>query len=141
MASTFFTSFDVPNSLDLKVKHHHPFNSRTRLKKFPFFYCNSSKSPPKSQVPDLSEEPKKQNPSLADQLQTLSTTILSDTPQKPTQLLTKPKSIWVNPTKPRPSVLNLQDNKELLTHITHKLGTLGCLPRSLMSVRIIKMLS
>ncbi|KAF5764629.1 putative Smr domain, tetratricopeptide-like helical domain superfamily [Helianthus annuus] len=108
MASTFFTSFDVPNSLDLKVKHHHPFNSRTRLKKFPFFYCNSSKSPPKSQVPDLSEEPKKQNPSLADQLQTLSTTILSDTPQKPTQLLTKPKSIWVNPTKPRPSVLNLQ---------------------------------
>ncbi|KAJ0693286.1 putative Smr domain, tetratricopeptide-like helical domain superfamily [Helianthus annuus] len=108
MASTFFTSFDVPNSLDLKVKHHHPFNSRTRLKKSPFFYCNSSKSPPKSQVPDLSEEPKKQNPSLADQLQTLSTTILSDTPQKPTQLLTKPKSIWVNPTKPRPSVLNLQ---------------------------------
>ncbi|KAK9064359.1 hypothetical protein SSX86_015741 [Deinandra increscens subsp. villosa] len=111
MASTFFTAFDVPNSLDLKHHHPHhqiPFTSRRRTKKSPFFYCNSSKSPPKQQVPDLSEEPKKQNPSLADQLQTLSTTILSDTPQKPTQLLTKPKSIWVNPTKPRPSVLNLQ---------------------------------
>ncbi|XP_076906203.1 pentatricopeptide repeat-containing protein At5g46580, chloroplastic-like [Bidens hawaiensis] len=107
MASTFLTSFDVPNTLDLK--HHHPFtNPRRRIKESPFFYCNSSKSPPKSPTPDLSDEPKKQNPSLADQLQTLSTTILSDIPQKPTQLLTKPKSIWVNPTKPRPSVLNLQ---------------------------------
>nr|XP_043619160.1 pentatricopeptide repeat-containing protein At5g46580, chloroplastic [Erigeron canadensis] len=105
MASTFFTSFDIPNSLDLK--HHLHLSYKTRTRKSPYFYCNSSKSPPK---PDLSEEPKKQNPSLADQLQTLSTTILSDTPQKSStqKLLTKPKSIWVNPTKPRPSVLNLQ---------------------------------
>ncbi|KAK1422829.1 hypothetical protein QVD17_18118 [Tagetes erecta] len=107
MASTFFTSFDVPNSLDLK-HHQNLFTSKRRTKKPPFFSCNSSKSPPKSPIPDLSDEPKKQNPSLADQLQTLSTTILSDTPQNPTQLLSKPKSIWVNPTKPRPSVLNLQ---------------------------------
>ncbi|KAL7593369.1 hypothetical protein Lser_V15G32661 [Lactuca serriola] len=115
MASTFFTA----NSLDLK--HHHnqipftftfTFNSPKRTKKSPFFYCNSSKSPPKPSIPDLSEDTKKQNPSLADQLKTLSTTTLSDPPQKTTQLLTKPKSIWVNPTKPRPSVLNLQRQKK-----------------------------
>ncbi|KVH89286.1 pentatricopeptide repeat-containing protein At5g46580, chloroplastic [Cynara cardunculus var. scolymus] len=113
MASTFFTAVDIsyyatiPNSLDLKHHHHIPFTfiSSRRPNKSTFFYCNSSKKPP---IPDISQDPQKQNPSLADQLKTLSTTTLSDTPQTTTQLLTKPKSIWVNPTKPRPSVLNLQ---------------------------------
>ncbi|PWA75974.1 pentatricopeptide (PPR) repeat-containing protein [Artemisia annua] len=113
MASTFFTSFDIPNTLDLKKHNHHPLKNQTRPKTR--FYCNNSSKSPKTTKPDLSDEPKKQNPSLSQQLQTLSTTILSDTPQKnnqTSQLLSKPKSIWVNPTKPRPSVLNLQRHKK-----------------------------
>ncbi|PIN22869.1 hypothetical protein CDL12_04421 [Handroanthus impetiginosus] len=72
--------------------------------------CNSAKRvpPPPSAV---AQEPK--NPSLAEQLKPLSTTILSDQPNNTHQqpLLSKPKSTWVNPTRPKPSVLSLQRHK------------------------------
>ncbi|KAK3024705.1 hypothetical protein RJ639_042927 [Escallonia herrerae] len=106
MAATFSTALDVhcsiPNSSDKKYL-------KLPTKRFATF-CKSPRSPPNE-----SEEPHNQNPPLSDQLKPLSTTILSNslTKQDPsqTQLLNKPKSIWVNPTRPRPSVLTLQRHK------------------------------
>ncbi|XP_051151318.1 pentatricopeptide repeat-containing protein At5g46580, chloroplastic [Andrographis paniculata] len=69
--------------------------------------CNSSRRP--------AHDPKPPSPSLAEQLKPLSTTILPDQPNGPNThphpLLAKPKSTWVNPTRPKPSVLSLQRHK------------------------------
>ncbi|KAG8374880.1 hypothetical protein BUALT_Bualt10G0041500 [Buddleja alternifolia] len=98
--------------------HHHssdhrplpPFTTPLQLpsKRRFTISCNSAKreSPPPPSA--VAQEPK--TPSLAEQLKPLSTTILSDQPNK-TQLLSKPKSTWVNPTRPKPSVLSLQRHK------------------------------
>ncbi|XP_068635097.1 pentatricopeptide repeat-containing protein At5g46580, chloroplastic-like [Aristolochia californica] len=49
------------------------------------------------------------NPSLSDQLQPLSLTLLSNTTKKPPPpLRSKPKSTWVNPSRPKHSVLSLR---------------------------------
>ncbi|KAL3833537.1 hypothetical protein ACJIZ3_008273 [Penstemon smallii] len=71
--------------------------------------CSSAKraAPP----PSALTQEQNQNPSLAEQLKPLSTTILSDNPNPKTNLLSKPKSTWVNPTRPKPSVLSLQRHK------------------------------
>ncbi|XVE65263.1 hypothetical protein DITRI_Ditri07aG0167100 [Diplodiscus trichospermus] len=53
-----------------------------------------------------SPESLKRNPSLSEQLHPLSTTTLPKNDQP--RLLSKPKSTWVNPTKPKRSVLSLQ---------------------------------
>eukprot|EP00262_Sarcandra_glabra_P006777 TRINITY_DN19332_c0_g1_i1.p1 TRINITY_DN19332_c0_g1~~TRINITY_DN19332_c0_g1_i1.p1 ORF type:complete len:712 (+),score=98.25 TRINITY_DN19332_c0_g1_i1:146-2281(+) len=66
--------------------------------RFTIIISHSTKSPPNLEEPPL-------NPSLSDQLKPLSLTLLSD--NKP-NLLSKPKSTWVNPTKPKHSVLTLQ---------------------------------
>ncbi|KAL0331298.1 UNVERIFIED_CONTAM: Pentatricopeptide repeat-containing protein, chloroplastic [Sesamum angustifolium] len=85
-----------------------PLQFRTQ-RRFPIS-CNSAKRapPPPSAA---AQEPRK--PSLAEQLKPLSTTILSDQPNETHQqpLFSKPKSTWVNPTKPKPSVLSLQRHK------------------------------
>ncbi|KAL0393504.1 UNVERIFIED_CONTAM: Pentatricopeptide repeat-containing protein, chloroplastic [Sesamum latifolium] len=72
--------------------------------------CNSAKRAPPPPFA-AAQEPK--SPSLAEQLKPLSTTILSDQPNETHQqpLFSKPKSTWVNPTKPKPSVLSLQRHK------------------------------
>ncbi|KAM5573332.1 pentatricopeptide repeat-containing protein [Rosa sericea] len=82
--------------------------------------CRSTKSPPKS-PPDLSQPNNNKNttttktPSLSDQLKPLTTTTLSTPPPKDQpQVLSKPKSIWVNPAKPKRSVLSLQRQKRSL---------------------------
>ncbi|KAJ7952661.1 Pentatricopeptide repeat-containing protein [Quillaja saponaria] len=72
-------------------------------------YCKSSKSPPKG-TPNLEESGTK-NPSLSEQLRPLTRTTISNTTKEESPLLSKPKSIWVNPTKPKRSVLALQRQK------------------------------
>ncbi|KAA8522073.1 hypothetical protein F0562_012613 [Nyssa sinensis] len=114
----------VSTALDVRCSIPHPsetkrpifFTSPLRLptKRFTISCTSSktsfSKSPPKP-PPNLEQ----QSPSLSDQLKPLSTTILSDAPKKDeppqTHLLAKPKSTWVNPTKPKRSVLSLQRHK------------------------------
>lgn len=86
-----------------------PFTTPAQLpnkKRFTVF-CSSSKRAP-SPPAAVAEEQK--NQSLAEQLLPLSTTLLSDNANK-TQLISKPKSTWVNPTKPKPSVLSLHRHK------------------------------
>lgn len=69
---------------------------------------SSSKAPPKSD----SEKPK----SLSEQLKPLTATTLSDpsssSKENQTHLLSKPKSTWVNPTRPKRSVISLQRQKK-----------------------------
>ncbi|XAR70608.1 hypothetical protein NMG60_11027516 [Bertholletia excelsa] len=107
MSATLSTALDVPCSIPPTLDPRRPiwFNSPNRLRSR---RCtiSCSKSPPKA-PPDLSE-PRPENSSLSDQLRHISTTILSD---NPTQLLAKPKSTWVNPTRPKPSVISLQRQK------------------------------
>ncbi|KAL3497733.1 hypothetical protein ACH5RR_040465 [Cinchona calisaya] len=96
-----------------------PYFTRISTHKRFTISCTSSKSPPKLSPNNKTESSsrKRKNPSLSDQLKPLSTTILADQPPNPHQspqqqkLLSKPKSIWVNPTKPKPSVLSLQRQK------------------------------
>ncbi|KAL7150297.1 hypothetical protein ABFS83_05G102300 [Erythranthe nasuta] len=101
--------------------HHHNSDTNTHLplhfttllllptKKRFTISCNAAKraAPPPPPPPPsaVAQDPK--TPSLAEQLKPLSTTTLSDQPNE-THLLSKPKSTWVNPTKPKPSVLSLQ---------------------------------
>ncbi|XP_059656757.1 pentatricopeptide repeat-containing protein At5g46580, chloroplastic [Cornus florida] len=115
-ATPLSTALDVHCSIPHTADTKRPifFTSPLRLptKRFTIS-CTSSKSPsPPKPPPDLSEPHHQQNPSLSDQLKPLSTTILSDSPKKDqTHLQAKPKSTWVNPTKPKPSVLSLQRHK------------------------------
>ncbi|KAJ8754447.1 hypothetical protein K2173_002898 [Erythroxylum novogranatense] len=78
--------------------------------------CNSSKSS-SDQSQTLFESPNPNSPSLSDQLKPLSSTTLSTTNDPHAQLLSKPKSIWINPTKPRRYVLSLQRQKR--SHFSH----------------------
>ncbi|XP_073298782.1 pentatricopeptide repeat-containing protein At5g46580, chloroplastic-like [Primulina huaijiensis] len=87
-----------------------PFTTPAQVpnkKRFTFF-CSSSKRAPSS--PSAVAEEQK-NQSLAEQLLPLSITLLSDNNANKTQLLSKPKSTWVNPTKPKPSILSLHRHK------------------------------
>uniref|UniRef100_A0A7N0UWI1 Smr domain-containing protein n=1 Tax=Kalanchoe fedtschenkoi TaxID=63787 RepID=A0A7N0UWI1_KALFE len=86
-------------------------------KRFFIIASNSSKSTPSNSAStETLEYPNSSTPSLSDQLKPLSATILPETAGKDdnllqTQLLSKPKSIWVNPTKAKRSVLSLQRQK------------------------------
>ncbi|KAK9266870.1 hypothetical protein L1049_027129 [Liquidambar formosana] len=119
MAATLSTALDVhytiPHSSDTKrstIFFTSPLKFHT--KRFTIL-CTSSKSPPKPPPPNLAEPQQQKNPSLSDQLKPLSSTILTDTTNKDqlsqTHLLSKPKSIWVNPSKPKRSVISLQRHK------------------------------
>ncbi|KGN55781.1 pentatricopeptide repeat-containing protein At5g46580, chloroplastic [Cucumis sativus] len=104
----------LSSSLDLKLKPTPIFFTsplrRKNVTKRLTLLCSSSKSPRKpSSVSSQSVDNK--NPSLSEQLKNLSTTTLSNAPNDETRLLSKPKSTWVNPTKPKRSVLSLQRQK------------------------------
>lgn len=104
--------------------HHHHTSDRTHQpflffftspqtfynKKFRKILCASSRSRSRN-PPNVTEPQENRSPSLSEQLRPLSTTILSDQPNQNQQLLSKPKSVWVNPAKPKPSVLSLQRHK------------------------------
>ncbi|GMY29792.1 pentatricopeptide repeat-containing protein At5g46580, chloroplastic [Fagus crenata] len=112
MATALSTALDVHFTGHLSdTKRPIIFNSpfRQHTTKRSTIFCNSSKSPPKAS-PKLSE-PTQKTPSLSEQLKPLSTTTLSKPTKDQTHLLSKPKSTWVNPTKPKRSVLSLQRQK------------------------------
>ncbi|XVF13594.1 hypothetical protein REPUB_Repub08aG0220800 [Reevesia pubescens] len=107
MAASLSTALDVHFAIPQSDRERPIFFTKT-VKQNPrrkfTIYCNSSKSV--SKPPQNPPESPKKNPSLSEQLQPLSTTTL---PKKDeARLLSKPKSIWVNPTKPKRSVLSLQ---------------------------------
>ncbi|CAI9772451.1 unnamed protein product [Fraxinus pennsylvanica] len=94
----------------LDTKHHHPlhFTSLHKLpnkRQFTIFCSSSKKVPPNTAELEFQEH---KNPSLSEQLKPLSRIIISDQPNQPHQLLSKPKSTWVNPAKPKLAVLSLQ---------------------------------
>ncbi|KAJ4848023.1 hypothetical protein Tsubulata_009356, partial [Turnera subulata] len=117
-AYLFSTTIDV----HLPIPPHSDFNrpvffstsavirqnpTRTRLS----ITCNSS-SKPTLDVPPESPVQRK-NPSLYEQLKPLSaTTLPNNTSDHKAQLLSKPKSTWVNPTRPKKFVLSLQRQKK-----------------------------
>nr|GME00028.1 pentatricopeptide repeat-containing protein At5g46580, chloroplastic [Ipomoea batatas] len=113
MAAKLSTALDIHFTYPCssETKHPYVFNSpsltlpRKRLN----IYCNnSSKSPPRTA--EKPENRRNGSPSLSEQLKPLSTTVLADQPSQ-TKLLSKPQSTWVNPARPRPSVLSLQRQK------------------------------
>ncbi|XP_040987070.1 pentatricopeptide repeat-containing protein At5g46580, chloroplastic [Juglans microcarpa x Juglans regia] len=112
MAAALSTALDVHFTGNLSdTKRHNIFKSPLRqhpTRRFTIL-CSSSKSPPKAS-PNLIE-PYPKNPSLSEQLKPLSTTTLSKPTKDQTQLISKPKSTWVNPTRPKRSVLSLQRQK------------------------------
>ncbi|GER44549.1 pentatricopeptide repeat-containing protein [Striga asiatica] len=93
--------------------HHRPLHLTTPYflphanKRLTTVHCSSKKAAP---PPPPTVGGEQNSPSLAEQLKPLSTTVLSDGPNE-TNLLSNPKSTWVNPTKPKPSVLSLQRHK------------------------------
>uniref|UniRef100_A0A7C8Z4B7 Smr domain-containing protein n=1 Tax=Opuntia streptacantha TaxID=393608 RepID=A0A7C8Z4B7_OPUST len=95
----------VPNSSEVpKYPTFFTKSSRQSLRKFTIS-CNSSK------FPSNLDEPQK-TPSLAEQLEPLYDNVLPDKPKYQAELLPKPsKSTWVNPARPKPSVLSLQRQK------------------------------
>ncbi|VFQ66411.1 unnamed protein product [Cuscuta campestris] len=94
-----FTNPPLSSSFSDTKPYKAPFNSRRRLS----ISCHSTKSPHK-----FAEELRNQRngPSLSEQLRPLSGTVLADHP-KENEIQSKPLSIWVNPTRPRPSALSL----------------------------------
>ncbi|KAL1217719.1 Pentatricopeptide repeat-containing protein [Cardamine amara subsp. amara] len=111
MATVLTTAIDVcfnPQNSDTK-KHNIFLKSsalrQSRIRKLNIS-CNSLKQPK-----TLEEEPittTAKIPSLSEQLKPLSATTLR---QEQTHVLSKPKSVWVNPTRPKRSVLSLQRQK------------------------------
>ncbi|XP_050232670.1 pentatricopeptide repeat-containing protein At5g46580, chloroplastic [Mercurialis annua] len=103
-------SLSAAPDFHLLKPHHHSdkrnpiFFTRHKLsnKKLLSISCNSKKP---SQ--NLTEE--SNTSSLSDQLKPLSSTTLSTTPKQ--NLVSKPHSTWVNPARPKRSVLSLQRHK------------------------------
>ncbi|KAF8412549.1 hypothetical protein HHK36_000517 [Tetracentron sinense] len=129
MAATLSTALDLhftsSHSSDAKTPFFFSSPLRIRTRRFTIF-CKSK--PPL----DLAEP--QQNPSLSEQLKPLSLTILSDTkkdqPPQP-HLVSKPKSIWVNPSKPKRSVLSLQRHKRSSYSYNPQLSDLKLFSRKL----------
>ncbi|KAG7015666.1 Pentatricopeptide repeat-containing protein, chloroplastic, partial [Cucurbita argyrosperma subsp. argyrosperma] len=100
----------LSSSLDIKLKlkptpplfFTSPLRRNNFTKRFTVLCTSSSKSPRSTD---------KKNPSLSEQLKDLSTSTLSNASNDESHLLSNPKSIWVNPTKPKRSVLSLQRQK------------------------------
>ncbi|KAL3361881.1 hypothetical protein AABB24_014639 [Solanum stoloniferum] len=114
MAAKFSTGLDIhcsiPYTSDTKLLYGSSSSStkssRLSLKRFTIL-CNSTSKSPK---PNLDLDSSRKKPSLSEQLKPLSNTILDDPPNQ-ARILSKPKSTWVNPTRPKPSVLSLQRQK------------------------------
>ncbi|XWS62119.1 hypothetical protein CRYUN_Cryun07bG0183800 [Craigia yunnanensis] len=107
MAATLSTALDVHFAIPQSDTKRPIFFTKT-VKQNPrrkfTISCNSSES--SSKPPQNPPESPQKNPSLSEQLQPLSTTTLPKKDQA--HLLSKPKSTWVNPSKPKRSVLSLQ---------------------------------
>lgn len=114
MAAKFFIALDFHQYCSIQQtsdRKHQPYFTSFSNKRFTKVLCASSNSLSKLPPKVTESQEKDKNLSLSEQLKPLSTTILSDQPNRSQQLLSKPKSIWVNPAKPRPSVLSLQRHK------------------------------
>ncbi|KAK4262475.1 hypothetical protein QN277_028030 [Acacia crassicarpa] len=107
----------LPTTLDIYFNGHTSDAKRTRFsngslrhshRKF-FIHCTISKSTP--EAPPSSDEPDAKNPSLSEQLRPLVNTTLSTSSTHQSHVLSKPKSTWFNPTKPKRSVLSHQRHK------------------------------
>lgn len=121
MAAKLSTALDVHSTISYHLHHnssdrnHHlhyttPFRLPNK-KKYSISCTSSPKTSPKPPQ-ESSQQPKQlKNSSLSDQLKPLSNTILADEPSAQASLLSKPRSIWVNPTKSKPSILALQRQK------------------------------
>ncbi|XP_023552442.1 pentatricopeptide repeat-containing protein At5g46580, chloroplastic-like [Cucurbita pepo subsp. pepo] len=100
----------LSSSLDIKLKlkptpplfFTSPLRRNNFTKRLTVLCTSSSKSPRSTD---------KKNPSLSEQLKDLSTSTLSNASNDESHLLSNSKSIWVNPTKPKRSVLSLQRQK------------------------------
>ncbi|XWS49592.1 hypothetical protein CRYUN_Cryun12cG0016300 [Craigia yunnanensis] len=107
MAATLSTALDVHFAIPRFDAKRPIFFTKT-VKQNPrrkfTISCDSSKY--SSKPPQNPLESTKKNPSLSEQLRPLSTTTLPKKDQA--RLLSKPKSTWVNPTKPKRFVLSLQ---------------------------------
>ncbi|MBA0616840.1 hypothetical protein Godav_026330 [Gossypium davidsonii] len=117
MAATFSYALDVhfavsqsdpkrPIFFTKRLKHQNP-SQRFCIS------CKTSKSSSSSSKPQqnpLEEQSPKKTQSLSEQLQPLSTTTLPKKDQA-ARLSSNPKSTWVNPSKPKRSVLSLQRQK------------------------------
>ncbi|OMO93176.1 hypothetical protein COLO4_17074 [Corchorus olitorius] len=105
MAATLSTALDVHHLSIPQSDNKRPIFFTKTIKQNPrrkfTIFCKSPSKPPQNPK----ESPKK-TPSLSEQLQPLSTTTLPKKDQAP--LLSKPKSTWVNPSKPKRTVLSLQ---------------------------------
>ncbi|RVX14442.1 Pentatricopeptide repeat-containing protein, chloroplastic [Vitis vinifera] len=120
-SATLCTGVDVHFSIphpSHTTKYPNLFSKSTKFSSNTFtIRCNSSsRSPPKPKpkpkpTSSDSEQTNHQNPSLSEQLKPLSKTILTRDHSGQTHLVSKPKSTWINPTKPKPSVLSLQRHK------------------------------
>ncbi|XP_047340704.1 pentatricopeptide repeat-containing protein At5g46580, chloroplastic-like [Impatiens glandulifera] len=117
MATTLSISLDVHRIRQQTQEPKRPTHFKSPMIHLPTrrrfkLHCASSKTSPKP-PPDLSDT-RPRNPSLSDQLKSISTTttVITDDPPPETQLNRNPKSTWVNPTRPKPSVLTLNRQKK-----------------------------
>ncbi|KAJ4953843.1 hypothetical protein NE237_030675 [Protea cynaroides] len=118
MAASVSTALDfhftITHSSDTKKPFLFSLPPRQQSTKRFTILCKSSTNTKSS--PDVATDaeagPLPQNPSLSDQLKPLSLNLLSKTKenQQP-QLHSKPNSTWVNPSRPKRSVLSLQRHK------------------------------
>uniref|UniRef100_A0A2P2IQV4 Uncharacterized protein MANES_10G107700 n=1 Tax=Rhizophora mucronata TaxID=61149 RepID=A0A2P2IQV4_RHIMU len=120
MAASLSVALDVHFTAQQSDSRRTVFFTTTRqnpTKRILKISCNSSKASPKP-LHDVSESPNPQSPSLSDQLRPLSTTTLPTTKDSQAQILSKPKSTWINPTKPKRYVLSLERPKKR-SHFSH----------------------
>ena len=114
--STMANTTAISTPLDVHLtKHSDP--TRPIFFTSPFLRQFPTKTPPRRKKPQpisCCSSSSKKNPSLSEQLKPLTATTLSDQPpnDQASTLLSKPKSTWVNPTRPRKSVLSLQRQKK-----------------------------
>lgn len=96
--------------------NHHSLDTTVRQKNYRKFriQCTTSESTtPQAPPTPTTNNNKNKNTSLSDQLSPLANTTLSTTTQDQPYVLSKPKSTWVNPTKPKRSVLSHQRHKRV----------------------------
>ncbi|XP_054824015.1 pentatricopeptide repeat-containing protein At5g46580, chloroplastic [Prosopis cineraria] len=111
MAAPLSTALDIyfsGHNSDTKLtrfRHTSLQNSHRKLT----ICCTISKSTP--EAPPSSDGPDDKNPSLSEQLRPLANTTLSNSSTHQPYVLSKPKSTWFNPTKPKRSVLSHQRHK------------------------------
>ncbi|XP_043695190.1 pentatricopeptide repeat-containing protein At5g46580, chloroplastic [Telopea speciosissima] len=117
MAARVSTALDFHFTMTHSSDPKRPFlfSSPSRqqpTKRFTILCISSSTTTKSTPATDAEAEPPPQNQSLSDQLKPLSLNLLSETKKnKQPQLHSKPNSTWVNPSRPKRSVLSLQRHK------------------------------